>query len=487
MAVSIAPALECAPALACGGAIIDHLQIWRIDKLMADTLLAATDEPTTPLELIHQDRFDEWIAELTDSARNWVTRAQFKAKSGEFAWLPGSDGEPSGLVVGWNGQDDLATLGGLPFRLPEGVYELTGPVSDLQLVGWALGSYRFARYKEADRAPAQLLAPADNDLESVANMEAAITLVRDLINIPAGDMLPTNLADEAVQVADANGAQCQVTVGEDLLTANLNTIHAVGRAADDAPRLIDITWGNDGDPLVVLVGKGVCFDSGGLNIKTAAGMRTMKKDMGGAAHALGLAQLIMAQKLPIRLRVLIAAVENAIAGNAFRPGDVLQTYKGISVEVDNTDAEGRLVMCDCLALAAEQEPQLIIDFATLTGSARSAVGAEIAAMFCNDDSVAAGLSESGARWDDPVWRLPLHKPYGYLLNSKVADTVNSASSPYGGAITAALFLEKFVDDVPWVHFDIMAFNTRSRPGRPEGAEAMAVRAVFDYLNRRFGD
>ena len=212
----------------------------------------------------------------------------------------------------------------------------------------------------------------------------------------------------------------------------------------------------------------------------------MKKDMGGAAHALGLAQLIMMQKLPVRLRVLIGAVENAIAGNAYRPGDILQTYKGISVEIDNTDAEGRLVLCDCLALAAEQEPQLIIDFATLTGSARSAVGGEIAAMFCNDDAVAAEIFESGTRCDDPVWRLPLHEPYAYLLNSKVADTVNSAASPYAGAITAALFLQKFIDDVPWVHFDIMAFNTRERPGRPEGAEAMAVRAVFGYLSHRFG-
>lgn len=453
---------------------------------MEQTLLATTSTPTIPLTLVRSADFDSWSAALSATARSWVTRAQFTGKGGEFAWLPGEDGEPTDLVVGWDGKDDLATLGGLPFKIPEGIYEPTSAVSDLQLLGWSLGAYQFARYRESDRAPAQLLVSPANDLEAVANIESATTLVRDLINIPAGDMLPSNLADEAAQVADANGAECHITVGDDLLLHNYGAIHAVGRAACNAPRLIDITWGNATDPLVVLVGKGVCFDSGGLDIKNAAGMRTMKKDMGGAAHALGLAQLIMAQKLPVRLRVLIAAVENAIAGNAYRPGDILQTYKGISVEIDNTDAEGRLVMCDCLALAAEQKPQLIVDFATLTGSARSAVGTEIAAMFCNDDAVAADIAESGVRWDDPVWRLPLHEPYGYLLKSKIADTVNSAGTPYAGAITAALFLQKFVDDVPWVHFDIMAFNTRDRPGRPEGAEAMAMRAVFDYLSRRFG-
>jgi len=453
---------------------------------MADTLLTDSATHPIPLRLINSADFGRWNETLTAPARNWLAHAQFSAKGSEFAWLPDANGEPAELVAGWDGGDDLNTLGALPFKIPPGIYQLQNPVSDLQLLGWALGSYRYRRYKELERAPAQLLAPPANNLESVANMEAATTLVRDLINTPAGDMLPSKLADEAMQLADGNGATCQITVGDDLLAANLGAIHAVGRAATDAPRLIDITWGAETDPLIVIVGKGVCFDSGGLDIKNAAGMRTMKKDMGGAAHALGLAQLIMAQKLPLRLRVLIAAVENAIAGNAYRPGDVLQTYKGISVEIDNTDAEGRLVMCDCLALAAEQKPELIIDFATLTGSARSAVGAEIAAMFCNDDVIADDICQAGSRWDDPVWRLPLHKPYGYLLDSKVADTVNSASTPYGGAITAALFLQKFVDDVPWVHFDIMAFNTRERPGRPEGGEAMALRAVFDHLRRRSG-
>jgi leucyl aminopeptidase len=453
---------------------------------MADALIHSADTSATPITLIRTADFEAFASELSETRRSWIRRAQFGAKSGEFAWLPGADGNPAELVAGWDGKDDLATLGGLPTRIPEGVYELKTEVSDLQLLGWALGAYQFIRYRERDRVPAQLLIPARNNADLVANMEAATTLVRDLINIPAGDMLPSHLADEAIQLADANEAQCRVLVGEQLLEGGFGAIHAVGRAAADAPRLIDITWGDPGNPLIVLVGKGVCFDSGGLDIKPAAGMRLMKKDMGGAANALGLAQLVMASNLPVRLRVLVAAVENAVGANAYRPGDVVPTYKGISVEIDNTDAEGRVVMCDCLALGAEDEPALMVDFATLTGSARSAVGAEIAAMFCNDDEVAAGLSAHGLRWDDPVWRLPLHQPYGYMLDSKVADTVNSASSPFAGSITAALFLEKFVGSAPWVHFDIMAFNTRARPGRPEGAEAMAIRAVFGYLQERFG-
>jgi leucyl aminopeptidase len=330
-----------------------------------------------------------------------------------------------------------------------------------------------------------LLLPQDANRNRLDNFVSAINLVRDLINTPAADMLPSHFAAEATQVADTHGAESRVVIGEDLLLEGYGAIHAVGRASIDAPRLIDITWGDADHPLVVVIGKGVCFDSGGLDIKPAAGMRSMKKDMGGAATALGLAQLIMAEELPVRLRLLIPAVENAIDGNAYRPGDILSTFKGLTVEVDNTDAEGRLVLCDALALGARDRPDLMLDFATLTGSARSAVGAEIAAMFCNDDRVAEAIHQSGVAIDDPVWRMPLHKGYRHMLDSKVADTVNSASSPYAGAITAALFLEKFVDEVPWVHFDIMGYNTRSRPGRPEGGEAMGLRAVFQYLEQRY--
>ncbi|MEZ5559068.1 MAG: leucyl aminopeptidase family protein [Pseudomonadales bacterium] len=453
---------------------------------MTDAFVTTTSEAATPICLVSTEALERWTEGLPETAQAWLRRTGFQAKPGQTTWLPDASGLPASVAVGWDGADNLATLGGLPRTLPPGVYRIDGPVSELQLLGWGLGAYQYQRYKSADREPAQLLLPADADQAFIADAVDASNLVRDLINTPAADMLPSHLAAEAMELAAVHGADCSVIVGDELLDRNLCAIHAVGRAASDAPCLIDITWGDSAHPLVVLVGKGVCFDSGGLDIKPASNMRTMKKDMGGAAHVLGLAQLIMARQLPVRLRVLIPAVENAISGNAYRPGDILPTYKGLTVEIDNTDAEGRLVLCDALALAAEEEPALMIDFATLTGAARSAVGAEIAAMFSNSDAAAEGIYRCGEALDDTVWRLPLHQPYTYKLESKVADTVNSASVPYGGAITAALFLQKFVGDVPWVHFDIMAFNTRARPGRPEGGEAMAMRAVYEYLQRSFG-
>lgn len=450
------------------------------------SLITAHDGPRTAIQIIARGDLDNWRQEQSELALNWLNRQQFEAKSGQFAWLPDDQGAPNSVLVGSEGADEFAVLGSLPFQLPEGVYELASPASAQQLLGWGLGAYQFDRFKTPERQPAELLIPASADAEALENQVNAIRLVRDLINLPADDLNPQKLAEEARQVADSHGAEVTITVGDELLSAGFNTIHAVGRAASVAPRLIDIRWGDESHPKISLIGKGVCFDSGGLDIKPASGMRTMKKDMGGAANVLGLAQLIMAARLPVRLRVLIAAVENAISGNAYRPGDVIQTYKGISVEVDNTDAEGRLVMCDALALAAEEKPELMLDYSTLTGSARSAVGAEIAAMFANDDALAEGISAGAGAVADPVWRLPLHTPYDYMLKSNVADTVNSASLPYGGAITAALFLEKFVDEVPWAHFDIMAFNIRNRPGRPEGGEAMGIRAAFQYLQARFG-
>ncbi len=453
---------------------------------MTDLFLSATTEPVTPVSLVRTEDLSTWLESLEPAAAAWARSRDFQAKTNQFVWLPDGSGHPGQLAVGWDGADNLETLGGLALSLPGGVYRINAEVSQLQKLGWALGGYQFERYKNAKREPARLLVGSEEEATRLASFESAITLVRDLINTPAADMLPSHLAAEAEQLAESYGAECSVVLGDELLDRNLCAIHAVGRAAADEPRLIDIRWGDPTHPQVVLVGKGVCFDSGGLDIKPASNMRTMKKDMGGAAQVLGLAQLIMAEALPVRLRVLIPAVENAIAGNAYRPGDVVPTYQGLTVEIDNTDAEGRVVLCDALALAVEDEPDLILDYATLTGSARSAVGAEIAAMFSNSDDVAEGIFHSGEQLDDPVWRLPLHQPYGYKLESKVADTVNSASTPFGGAITAALFLQKFVADVPWVHFDIMAFNTRARPGRPEGGEAMAIRAVYGYLQDRYG-
>jgi len=450
------------------------------------SLITHSETTATPITLVRTEQLEPWLAEQSPETRAWLGRLGFRAEPGQIGWLAGDDHQPAGVAVGWDGKDSLATLGALPFGLPEGVYALASSVSDLDLVGWGLGAYQFNRYKAVEREPAQLVIPSDNDAELVGNIVAAVTLVRDLVNIPAHDMNPEALALEAAQVADTHGAECRIIIGDELLDGGFGAIHAVGRAATVAPRLIDIRWGDESHPEVAIIGKGVCFDSGGLDLKPAASMRLMKKDMGGAAQALGLAQLVMSSALPVRLRVLIAAVENAVAGNAFRPGDILQTYKGISVEIDNTDAEGRLVMCDALALAAESKPALILDFSTLTGSARSALGPEVGALFSNDDEVAAGLMEAGRRCEDPVWRLPLHAPYQYMLESKVADTMNSASSPMAGAITAGLYLQKFVDDCPWAHFDIHAFNVRARPGRPEGGEATGARAAFEYLRRRFG-
>ena len=448
---------------------------------LSDVLLDAPLEGSTPIQLIQASEFQAWVTGLPEDQQTWLERQSFKAKPGQTAWLELDGGGQ--VVCGWDGKENLASLGHLPMTLPEGDYQLTSEVSGIQVLGWALGAYRFDRYKSGRRAPARLSVTATETVKSAAD---AIALGRDLINTPAADMNTSHLAAEITAMAETFGAELELTVGDELLDLGAGAIHAVGRASDDAPRLADLTWGDPSHPKVTLVGKGVTFDSGGLEIKLSAGMRLMKKDMGGAATAVALAYLIMATGLPIRLRLLVPMAENAISGNAFRPGDVLSTYKGLTVEIDNTDAEGRLLLCDALAIASEENPEIIIDFATLTGAARVAVGAEIAAMFTNSDDVAAELGRHGAAADDAVWRMPIHREYGYMLDSEVADMVNSAAG-FAGSITAALFLEKFVGDTDWVHFDIMAFNARSRPGRPEGGEPMGLRAVYHYLADRFDE
>lgn len=443
------------------------------------------DQITLNLELVTPSDLEPWLANLTAAQKNQAQQQQFKAASGDLLWFHEADGSTTKVVAGWSGKENLAALGHLPTLLPQGNFQTDQVLSDLQVLGWGLGAYQFNRYRDATRAPANLVLADSAQAERVQADVVAVATVRDLINTPAGDMLPSDLQTAAQEIADANGAAMQTLVGDALLNAGLRTIHAVGRAATDAPRLIDFTWGDESHPKVTLVGKGVCFDSGGLNIKPAGGMRTMKKDMGGAAQVLGLAQLIMSRNLSVRLRVLIPAVENAIAGNAYRPGDIIETYAGLTVEIDNTDAEGRLVLCDALALAIEEEPELMVDYATLTGAARVAVGTEIAAMFCTDNALAAELHNQGEQQDDALWRLPLHSGYDHMLKSSVADVVNSASSGFAGATTAALFLQKFVGDTTWVHFDVMAFNTRSRPGHPEGGEAMGIRAMAAYIEERW--
>jgi leucyl aminopeptidase len=329
--------------------------------------------------------------------------------------------------------------------------------------------------------------PDAADRAAVQRTAEAIYLVRDLINLPANDLGPAELADAAEKLARRHKAKCRVIVGDELIEAGYPAIHAVGRASVRAPRLIDLTWGRKSHSKVTIVGKGVCFDSGGLDIKPSSGMLLMKKDMGGAAHALGLAHMIMAAGLPVRLRVLVPAVENMVSGDAFRPLDVLRTRKGLTVEVGNTDAEGRLILCDALAEACREKPALLVDFSTLTGAARVALGPDIPAMFSNDDALADDLAAAGRAVSDPVWRLPLHQPYRKGLDSKVADIGNVASGGFAGAIVAGLFLEAFVEPgIPWAHFDLSAWNFSARPGRPEGGEALALRAVHAVIARRFG-
>lgn len=452
---------------------------------MTSTGILATPNATTiPLHVVADLQI--WLRDQSAEVSEWLSQQNFTAAPGSHLFVPAFGGASACVVVGASEQPTLGTLGALPTALPEGSYQPTAALDEVEALGWALGAYQYTRYKKAKRVPAELVLEDATLREAVLRQRDATALARDLINTPANDMLPSHLETASRELAKAFDAKISVTTGDELLTAGYNTIHAVGRASEDAPRLIDIRWGDTSHPAITLVGKGVCFDSGGLNIKPGSSMRTMKKDMGGAAQVLGLAQLIMANNLPIRLRVLVSAVENAISANAYRPGDIIATYGGLSVEIDNTDAEGRLVLCDALALACEEKPELIVDYATLTGSARSAVGAEIAAMFCNSDEVADAVYASGVALDDAVWRMPLHQPYKSMLKSAHADSVNSAASPYAGAVTAALFLEQFIShDIPWLHFDLMAWNLSTRPGHPEGGEAMGVRAVYQYLVNRY--
>jgi len=448
-----------------------------------------------PIVLLAKDRLAQWLAEAGEGERNWLAATGFAAEPGAHALVPGEAGRLGRVVVGLDGRKEpgaaVWALAGLPEALPEGNYRLEAVPAGLDptrlALGWALATYVFDRYRAKKRSKAALVWPAAADRERVLALARAVFLARDLVNTPAGDMGPAELAERAAAVAEQVGARCRIIVGDELLAENYPTIHAVGRASARAPRLVDIRWGDPAAPRVSLVGKGVCFDTGGLDLKTASGMRLMKKDMAGAAILLGLAQAIIETRLPLRLRVLLPLVENAVSGNAMRPLDIVRTRKGLTVEIGNTDAEGRLILCDALAEAASEQPALIVDVATLTGAARVAVGPELGALFCNDDTLAAALVEAGLAEDDPLWRMPLWRPYRRMIDSKVADLNNVAESPYAGAIVAALYLQEFVEpDIPWAHLDVMAWNQHSRPGRPEGAEAMGLRALYSAIARRFG-
>jgi len=384
----------------------------------------------------------------------------------------------------------LWAMAELPRALARGTFFIDGAVTSAEAtnaaVAWSLGCYRFRRYKKGEDSRAVLLWPMGADRAQVQRIVAAVTLVRDLVNTPAEDMGPAELAAAAAAVAARYRAKVKVTTGP-TLAQSFPTIHAVGRAAARGPRLIDLRWGPARAPKVTLVGKGVCFDSGGLDLKPASGMRWMKKDMGGAATVLGLAQMIMDAKLKLRLRVLIPAVENAVAGNAFRPGDIIRTRKGLTVEIGNTDAEGRLILCDALALGDEEAPELMIDCATLTGAARVALGPDLPVLFTDDEMLARDLEAHGRAAEDPLWRLPLYAPYRRMIDSPFSDINNAGEGGHAGAITAALFLKEFVAQAKaWAHIDLYAWNDSDRPGRPRGGEAMAMRALFVLLAARYG-
>lgn len=442
-----------------------------------------------PLYAVNSANYEQWLANLPGVQQKWLRAAGFGAKAGELCSLPDSNGELHGYAFGMAEQGWLYQLAPLPAKLAAGDYRLVAdwsPAQRLQAsLGWGLACYQFSRYlKPKKEMPSLVL---DEDIASDAeHLLFAQALVRDLINTPTEDLGPAQLADAMQVQADEFGAHMSVVRGIDLLTENFPAIHAVGRASDREPRLLQMEWGDENHPLLALCGKGVCFDTGGLNIKPATGMGLMKKDMGGAAHVLALARLIMQARLPVRLLVLIPAVENSISGNAYRPGDVISTRKGLSIEIGNTDAEGRVVLADALAFACEHQPDLVIDFATLTGAARTAMGTDLPPIFSNDISIANEITVSGELEEDPLWVLPLYQPYKELLKSQIADLNNIGKTPYGGCITAALFLEHFVTaQTDWVHIDTFGWNQTARPGRPIGGEALGLRAVFHYLKKRY--
>ena len=459
---------------------------------MLDCFVPAAEQPVVPLIPLHAKALSTWLSTQEARVKQWVCSSAFTANPETYCLIPAIDGQLQAVLVGMPDADDFWAFGDLPRRLPQGIYTIEAGtfLSSQQIfrasLAWGLGAYRFTEYGSGDSPTVQLLLSDAIDQGYLLDWVESIHRGRDWVNMPAGDMTPERLASTVESLAKDYSAKIQVIVGDKLLKANYPAIHAVGKGSAHAPRLVELNWGDKSAPLLVLVGKGVCFDSGGLNIKSSGGMRLMKKDMSGAAHALALGRMIMAQQLPVQLKILIPAVENAVDGHSYRPGDVIKTRAGIHVEIDNTDAEGRMVMCDALAAGAEAEPDMMIDFSTLTGAARVALGPDLPALFCNDEEVAAAVLSSAQKARDPLWRLPLYKDYFQYLKSDVADCVNSSSTGFAGAITAALYLQQFVPDtLPWMHFDLGGWNGRNRPGRPKGAEIFALRAVYSFLQDRY--
>ncbi|MGL5838815.1 MAG: leucyl aminopeptidase family protein [Sphingorhabdus sp.] len=447
-------------------------------------------QAATEIEIIAKDEFDDWFARQPTAIRAAATAQKFDGGVGDLAILqmPGTDAWKAVLIVKDVEKLEHWALAKAAEALPEGSYRLAGAETGEAMLGWLLGHYRFDDYRSDPKrkGPRILLTSEPARIENAVRQAAATALVRDLVNRPADDLGPAELEVEAARLAKAHKAVLNVIKG-DALETGYPLIHAVGRVAtrDYAPRLIELEWGDERHPRIAVVGKGVVFDSGGLSMKSAVGMRLMKKDMGGAAHALALADLIMRAGLPVRLHLLVAAVENCVAGGALRPGDIVKSRAGIQVEIDNTDAEGRLILADALTKAVEDKAALIVNFATLTGAARVALGPDLPALFANDDDLANGLLEAAKAVSDPIWRLPLWKPYADMLDSDIADTMNSGGS-FAGAITAALFMEKFVpDEIPWAHIDTYAWRPTAKAGRPKGGEALGLRAVYRYLTQSY--
>jgi leucyl aminopeptidase len=449
-------------------------------------LISRKSKKALPVHLVAAGGLDSAGLEKSDLA--WAQNNGFSGEVGRALVLPGVDGAIAGVLFGiGEGQGALAA-GALAKTLPEGEWFFGSMPDkpDLAALGVMLGGYVFSRYGKGSGRALRFNPPAGVDADHLRRIADGVFLARDLVNTPTNDMGPDALEKAVRKLAKANKAEITVIKGDDLLKQNFPMIHAVGRASSEAPRLIDMSWGPKGAPKVTLVGKGVCFDTGGLDIKPASGMLLMKKDMGGAANVLGLASMIMAAALKVRLRVLIPAVENSIAGNAFRPGDVLTSRKGITVEIGNTDAEGRLVLADALALADAEEPQMLIDMATLTGAARVALGPDLPPFYTDDETLACELAQASVALEDPLWRMPLWKPYAAKLASKIADMNNVTTDGFAGSITAALFLKRFVEKTPaWAHFDIFAWNPWDRPHGPAGGEAQGIRALERVISTRF--
>lgn len=451
---------------------------------------ADATEDATPLHVIEQDALEEWCTGQPAPVQAWVKANGFKARLGQALVVPDVEGIPLMALAGY-GTEATRTRGRFHLaaaaaKLPAGVYSIASGLpaaqAENEVLGWVLAAYRFDRYSEASPMNACLKCPAGVDDARVRALAEGETLTRDLINTPTNDLGPADLETIARDLATQHSADFSVITGDDLLTQNFPMIHTVGRASDQAPRLLDLKWGSSG-PCITLVGKGVCFDTGGLNLKPGASMGLMKKDMGGSANVLGLAHMLMQTRQKIRLRVLIPAVENAVAGNAFRPGDILKSRKGLTVEINNTDAEGRLVLADALAYAQEENPDIILSMATLTGAARVAVGPDLAPYYCDDGDFVDRLEKAAREVWDPVWRMPFHAPYEQMIEPGIADLDNAPKGGFAGSITAALFLRRFVEQSTYVHFDIFGWSPSDSPGRPKGGVGQATRALFEVLSR----